>query len=238
MSFGWNPWHGCHKLSPGCAHCYVYRIDQAHGKDPSKIEKNKDFDLPLRHKRDGSFAIPFGQQVYTCFSSDFLLEEADPWRPEAWRIMRARPDLEFFFTTKRVLRLAQCLPEDWGEGYPNLHISCTVEDQARAEERLPVFLSLPIKKRSILCEPLLEGLMLSPYLSPAIQGVSVGGESGPGARLCRYEWVLSIRDQCQRAGVPFAFRQTGASFEKDGRIYRIPRSQQHPQAQKAGLDTE
>ena len=236
MSVGWNPWHGCHRVSPGCAHCYVYRIDHAHGKDSSRVENNREFDLPVRHKRDGSFSIPFGQRVYTCFSSDFLLEEADHWRPEAWSMMRARPDLEFFFATKRIARLTQCLPEDWGDGYPNLHICCTVEDQLRAQERLPVFLAAPVRKKSILCEPLLEQVELSPYLCPEIREVVVGGESGPQARLCRYGWVLNIREQCRRAGVAFTFKQTGARFEKDGRIYHVPRSQQHVQAKKAGID--
>lgn len=61
--------------------------------------------------------IPSGETVYTCFSSDFLLSDADPWRPEAWAMMRRRSDLHFLFITKRIERLAALLPPDWGEGY-------------------------------------------------------------------------------------------------------------------------
>lgn len=60
-------------------------------------------------------------------------------------MIRRRPDLTFLFITKRIRRLSACLPPDWGAGYDNVHIGCTVEDQLRAEERLPVFLTLPIR---------------------------------------------------------------------------------------------
>ena len=88
----------------------------------------------------------------------------------------------------------------------------------------------------MICEPLLEEIELSSYLSAAIEEVVVGGESGPQARVCDYRWVLQIREQCRRAGVPFHFKQTGARFRKDGRLYTIPRSWQHRQAAKAGID--
>ena len=104
--------------------------------------------------------------------------------------------------------------------------------------RLPVFLRAPVCHKSIICEPLLEKIDLTPWLTPQIEQVSVGGESGPGARLCRYEWVVSLAEQCRQAGVPFHFRQTGALFEKDGKVYQIARKFQSSQAKKAGLDYE
>ena len=67
--------------------------------------------------------------------------------------------------------------------------------------------------------------------------MTAGGESGENARLCRYDWVLSLARQCGTAGVPFSFKQTGELFEKDGRLYRIPRREQHEQARRAGLTT-
>lgn len=233
----WNPWHGCRKVSPGCAHCYVYRIDAQHGLDASQVRRTRDFDLPVRKRRDGRFAIPGGETVWTCFSSDFLLEEADGWREEAWAMMAARPDLEFFFITKRIQRLGLCVPADWNGGYGNVDIGVTVEDQTRAEGRLPALADAPVPRAQIVCEPLLGPLDLSPWLGDGrISQVLAGGESGPDARPCRYEWVLSLRRQCRDAGVPFVFKQTGANFVKDGRVYHIPRSQQHSQAKKAGID--
>lgn len=235
MDVVWNPWHGCRKYSAGCAHCYVYRADARHERDASLVHRTQAFDLLVRCARGGAWKIPAGSMVYTCFTSDFLLEEADPWRMQAWRMMRQRSDVCFLFITKRIVRLSQCLPPDWGDGYPNVHIGCTVENQQEAQRRLPIFLDAPIRHRHVICEPLLGPLTLSPYLSQDIVQVIAGGESGQQARICRYEWVLALREQCRAKGVKFVFRQTGAHFEKDGRVYNVPRKLQHTQAQKAGI---
>jgi ADP-ribosylglycohydrolase len=96
----------------------VFRIDGTHGKSGGDVHLNADFLLPLRQGIDG-YKIPPGETVYTCFSSDFLLEEADEWRTEAWRMMRLRSDLHFIFFTKRIERLEAQLPDDWGDGYPD-----------------------------------------------------------------------------------------------------------------------
>lgn len=234
----WNPWHGCHKISAGCQNCYVYRSDAKHGKNASEVVKTSSFYLPIAHARDGSYKIPSGSFIWTCFTSDFLLADADVWRKEAWRMMQERSDCEFLFITKRITRFAECLPEDWGDGYPNVTICSTVENQAKAVERLPVFRDAPIRHKMIVCEPLLERLDLSAYLDDWVESVTVGGESGEQARLCEYDWILEIRRQCIEANVPFHFKQTGAVFQKDGKIYRIPRKLQHAQARKANINTD
>lgn len=235
---GWNPWHGCTKVSPGCKYCYVYRQDAMYGSDKSSSEvtKNLDFDLPIKRKRDNSFKIPSGTIVFTCFTSDFLVADADAWRPVAWQMMRERKDLMFYFFTKRIDRLSECLPEDWGDGYENVLIGCTVENQAMADYRLPIFNSLPIKHKSIIVGPILEAVDLDPYLNKSIEEVAVSGESGMDARLCDYDWVLSIREQCIRHDIPFSFHQTGAKLMKNGKVYNIVRRFQISQARKAGID--
>lgn len=233
----WNPWHGCHKYSAGCLNCYVYRMDGRHGKDADVVKKNNDFYLPIAHARDGSYKIPSGSLIWTCFTSDFLLEDADEWRSEAWRMMKERSDCAFLFITKRITRFAGCVPEDWGEGYPNVSICCTMENQAKANERLPVFREAKIRHKAIVSEPLLERIDFGAYLGDWVDGVTVGGESGEQARTCEYDWILDIREQCIRAGVPFHFKQTGANFVKDGKRYAIRRALQHAQARKANIDT-
>ena len=232
----WNPWHGCHKLSEGCLNCYVYRIDKKHGKDSSVVTRTRDFDLPVRRKRDKTYKIEPGDLVYTCFSSDFFVEEADPWRPEAWRMMRERGDLHFFMTTKRIDRFLNCIPEDWGDGYENVTICCTIENQDRADYRLPIYRDVPIRHKMIICEPLLGHIDFCDRLGTWVEQVIVGGESGDCARVCDYGWVLSIREQCMLRKVPFSFKQTGARLLKDGHLYRIKRCDQHAQAQKAKID--
>jgi hypothetical protein len=68
-------WYGCHKLSEVCRYCYVYRTDGKYGKDSSFVAKTGKFALPLQRKRNGTYKIPSGNLVYTCFTSDFLIGE-------------------------------------------------------------------------------------------------------------------------------------------------------------------
>ncbi|MCQ2417635.1 MAG: phage Gp37/Gp68 family protein [Oscillospiraceae bacterium] len=237
-SFNWNPWHGCTKISPGCKYCYVYRQDKMHRStlSSSQCTQTANFNLPVRRKRDGTYKIPTGAFIYTCFTSDFLLEQADTWRQTCWDMIKERKDCWFYFFTKRIDRLEQCLPLDWGSGYPNVLIGCTVENQKYADYRLPIFKALPIRHKSIIMAPLLEAVNISEYLDETIDEVSVGGESGNFARPCHYDWILDIRHQCMEKMIPFRFHQTGANFIKDGKRYRIMRKDQHSQAEKANIN--
>jgi len=234
----WNPWHGCMKISPGCKYCYVYRQDEMYGAEvnSSEVRKNRDFDLPLRHKRDKSYKIPPGTLVFTCFTSDFLVDAADEWRTEAWAMIRERSDLMFFFFTKRIDRFADVAPPDWGEGYDNVIIGCTVENQATADYRLPIFNRLPIKHKYIIVAPILERVSVTEYLNNSIEEVAVSGESGAEARVCDYAWILDLRRQCVEKDIPFLFHQTGAKLLKDGKLYRIMRKFQISQAYKANIN--
>jgi len=233
----WNPWHGCHKYSEGCQHCYVYRMDAYCGRDPTVVLRTGAFTLPLKRDRQGAWKLSPGTEVYTCMTSDYFIEEADAWRDQTWEMMRLRSDLRFSIITKRIVRLHECLPADWGEGYPNVTLGVTVESQRQAALRMPLLLQAPLRRRFVICEPLLEQVNLSPWLDQRVAYVMVGGESGSEARVCDYAWVLDLRQQCLAAGVPFVFKQTGARFLKDGHLYRVPRHLQMAQARKAGIDT-
>ena len=244
----WNLWHGCTKVSEGCRHCYMFRRDEAVGNDPTVVRKTQAFSLPVRVLRSGPYAgaykIPSGSLIYTCFSSDFFHPAADAWRADAWAIIRNRPDCRFFMITKRPERIAACLPADWDDGWAHVTIAVTCENQAAADKRLPVYLSLPLRHPAVMIEPMLSPVDLRPYFEqyrtqegrPVIASVSVGGESGPEARPCDYAWVLDVRAQCEESGVGFRYHQTGAKLIKDGREYQIPRALQHKQAKKAQLD--
>ena len=233
----WNLWHGCHKLSAGCKHCYVYRGDAKRDVVSSVVTQTKNFDLPIRHKRDGEYKIPSGTLVYTCFTSDFLVEDADSWRNEAWAMIRQRSDLHFMMITKRIDRLSQCLPEDWGDGYDHVTICCTIENQDCADYRLPIYKALPIKHKILICEPLLEKIDLRPYhIGDWVEQVVAGGESGYDARPCNYDWILELRNVCQESNVSFWFKQTGSKFIKDEKLYHIKRQFQHSQARKSELN--
>ncbi|MDE6886688.1 MAG: phage Gp37/Gp68 family protein [Helicobacteraceae bacterium] len=238
-SFRYNPWHGCFKVSVGCKNCFIYTIDSMHQKDSKNIYKTKNFYLPIIKNRSGNYKIPSNSFVWMCFSSDFLLKEADLWRNEVWEMIAKRKDVEFAFFTKRIERLESCLPDDWGDGYKNVIVGLSVENQVLADKRLPIFINLPIKRRWIIAAPLLEALKLEKYLQRnKIEAVGVGGERALNARICDYSWVLDIRGQCERAGVGFYFHQTGSRFKKDNKIYKIKNYLQQSQAKKAGIDIE
>ena len=174
--FIWNPWHGCKKYSDGCRNCYVYRRDERVGRDASLVTKNKAFALPLAVDRQGSYKIPAGSTVYVCMTGDFFMDHplVSVWRDEVWAIIRQRMDVSFTIITKRIVRFYDCLPDDWGDGYDNVIIGCTVENQAMADYRLPVFKSLPIKHRSIIVSPIIERVDISKYLDGTVEEVSTG----------------------------------------------------------------
>ncbi len=234
----WNPWHGCHKISAGCKNCYVYRRDAEFGKDSSIVTKTANFDLPLKKNRQKEYKLsPEAEPVYTCMTSDFFVKDADEWRPEAWRMIRMRSDLHFVIITKRIHRFMQCIPDDWGEGYENVTIMCTCENQSTADYRLPIFLEAPIRHRTVIHEPMLEEIHIEKYLETGkIEQVTCGGESGDEARVCDFGWVLTSMEQCVKYDVPFYFKQTGAVFKKGEKIYRIDRKDQMKQAERAGVN--
>lgn len=234
----WNPWHGCTKYSEGCRFCYVYRQDEQRGSEiaSSLCRKTQAFQLPVRRKRDGSYKVEPGSIVFTCFSSDFLLKDADAWRGACWQMIKERSDCYFYFFTKRISRFMECIPDDWGDGYDNVLVGCTCENQECADYRLPIFIKLPIKHKSIIIGPMLTAVDLSGYLTEDIEEVSCSGESGLNVRPLYYDWVLDVRRQCMEKNIPFLFHQTGAYFVKDGKTYHIPRREQIAQAKKAGID--
>jgi len=233
----WNLWHGCRKLSEGCRNCYVYRRDAKHDIDSTIVRKTKNFDLPVQKRRNGTYKIPAGTQVYTCFTSDFFVEDADEWRSEAWEMIRQRSDLHFLMITKRIDRLAASVPDDWEAGYEHVTICCTIENQDRTDYRLPIYKAAPIRHKILICEPLLGRIDLRSYdIGTWVEQVVVGGESGIEARPCYFDWVLHLREVCVENNVSFWFKQTGATFIKDGRQYHIRRQLQHSQAQRAGIN--
>ena len=239
----WNPWHGCARVSEGCDNCYMYYMDGQRGVDPSVISKNKSsFDYPLQRHRDGSYKVRAGELIRICMTSDFLLPEADAWRPEVWNIIRQRPDVKFFILTKRPERLSTCLPEDWSDGWPNVMLNVTCENQRRANERIPLLLATPAAHRGVMCAPFIGPVSIEEAAPgrlgkpDGIEQVIAGGENYGGARPCHYDWVRDLHAECVAANATFAFIETGSIFVKDGRTYRLRgKNLQSEQAWKSGL---
>jgi len=230
----WNPWRGCKKCSEGCLHCYIHKGDAKRGVVTGDIVKTKDFAKPLERLKNGNYKMKSGL-TYLCFQSDFLIEEADEWRKECWQMIKERQDCTFLFLTKRIERFMDCIPDDWGDGYENVVVCCTVENQKNVDKKLSVFQKLPIKHKQITAQPLIERVNMEPYLD-GIEAVTVGGESDKDARILEYDWVLDIREQCIRKGVSFSFRQCGTRFVKDGKQYKLQTKDLCKQARLANID--
>ena len=230
----WEPWTGCYKISDGCTYCYFYGpFSKRCGQN--NVYKTNEFDKPIAKTAKGIYKIQSGKIVATCFASDFFIAEADEWRTEAWAMIKKRSDLDFLILTKRIDRFNISLPNDWGDGYDNVNIGCTIENQESADYRLPLFLSYPIKRRFIAAAPLLGAIDISPYLG-GIEHVTVGGETGREARMCDHDWVLNIREQCVKADVTFWFKNTGSLFKRDGVVEKVNPFKQTSMAKELGIN--
>jgi len=224
----WNPWRGCTKISPGCAHCYMFTAQERYGRDPNVVTRTKTWRDPLKREREAAAANRI-DLVFTCSWSDWFHIDADPWRDEAWQLVKRCPHLHFQILTKRHERIADHLPADWGQGYANVWLGVSIEND-RFVHRADALREIPAAVRFISAEPLLSPL---PSLNlDRIDWVIVGGESGPDYRPMRTEWVRELRERCDSAGVSFFYKQSAAprtemGIELDGQIVRFyptPRS--------------
>lgn len=230
----WSPWRGCRRISEGCRFCYIHKGDEKRGVETEKIVKTDNFYAPIEKKKNGEYKMKSGV-VYVCFQGDFLIEEADKWRSECWAMIRERSDCHFIFLTKRINRFDICKPSDWENGYDNVTVGVSCENQQAVDERLPILSAQPIKHRNIILQPLIEAVNIDPYISKA-ELVIVGGEYDINARPLCYEWVLDIREKCVKANVNFEFRQCATHFIKDGKEYTLAYNQLGRQAKAAGID--
>lgn len=196
----WNPWVGCHKVSPACDHCYMYRDQARFGNDPSVVRKTgtATFDAPLRWKD--------GRKIFTCSWSDFFIEEADDWRPAAWDIIRMTPQHTYMILTKRPERVFQCLPGDWEGGWPWVWLGVTTENQEWFDIRYPELLKILASVHFISAEPLLGPIDLGDY---PVDWVIAGGESGAHARLTHPYWARRLLHDCVGNGIPYFFKGWG-----------------------------
>lgn len=216
----------------------MFYLDGLRGKYGGDIYRTRaGFRYPLSKDRSGRYKVKSGEMLRVCMTSDFFLEDADPWRPEAWDIIARRRDVKFFLLTKRPERIESCLPPDWGQGWENVMMNVTAENQRRADERLPILLSLPCKHRGVMCAPFIGPVSLRKYLETGlIEQVLADGENYAGDRPLDFDWVKTLRQECVENRGTFAFLGTGRRFIKDGRLYRIEGSEtQSRQAYLSGM---
>ena len=209
----WNPWQGCAKVSPGCDNCYMFRDKARYGQDPSVVVRSKPhtFNAPLRWNREAK-AAGVVRRVFVASWADFFGQESDAWRDDAWAIIRQCDSLIFQVLTKRHGRIATHLPSDWGNGWPNVWLGVSGEDQEWTDRRIAELSKVPAVVRWLSLEPQIADVSIVAWLtSGVISWVVQGGESGgPEARPFDVRWARDMRDACERAGVAYFLKQWGA----------------------------
>ena len=238
----WNPWHGCKKCSPGCQNCYMYFLDERRGVSykSDDVFKTRNFKYPLSRSRDGSYKVKSGEHIRVNMTSDTFVEDADPWREEMWDIVRKRKDVVFWFLTKRPERILSCLPSDWGDGWENVSMNVTCENQEMFDKRIDYLLNLPAKHKGLCLAPLISDIDITKAAaSPDVEFIGTGGENYYSPRPCDYAWVKHIADTCRQYRKNFYWYETGTNFWMDGRQYWMPNKQrQSIEAYFAGLNQE
>jgi protein gp37 len=252
----------CTKVSPGCHHCYAEAMNRWAGTGHDYTVPNLEeiefrlvnLDRPLEWQRSG-----WGGRVFVNSMTDLFHEEVpDEMIDRVFASMALAPDLTFQILTKRPGRMAEYMKDaDWGEDanaltdeyirplsgdlylahevvppLPNVWLGTSVEDQERADERIPLLQRTTAAVRFLSCEPLLGrinlgyrgagafpitplGQRVKPIEGrPEIDWVIVGGESGPGARPMMLDWVLKIIEQCEQAGAPVFVKQLGSDWAR------------------------
>jgi len=206
----WNPVRGCTKISPGCKHCYAETFaERFRGVKRHPYEQG--FDLRLVPEKLGEplrWRAP--KMVFVNSMSDLFHDDV----PEAYiaavaRIMVTAKWHTYQVLTKRSERLRELLNSSlaFAARQPHIWWGVSVEDRKYGLPRINDLRRANAETRFLSVEPLLEDI--GQLDLDGIHWVIVGGESGPGARPLEKEWVLSVRDQCQRAGAAFFFKQWG-----------------------------
>jgi protein gp37 len=209
----WNPVTGCSKVSPGCAHCYAETFaERFRGVPGHPYEQGFDLklwpdrlELPLKWKRSRTiFVNSMSDLFHEAVPDDYITQVFDVMDRARWhtfQVLTKRPE--------RAASLSQQLP--WS---PNIWMGTSVENQ-RWITRIDDLRDTGAVVKFLSCEPLLGPLALD---LRDISWVIVGGESGHRARPMRADWARSVREQCERAGVAFFFKQWGAFNEEGVRV--------------------
>lgn len=236
--YTWNPVTGCSKVSQGCHFCYAERlwpkVSAAEAKRLGTMPRPftdvrthpERLSQPLRLRRP--------RRIFVNSMSDLFHEDVPREFVElVFSTMAAAKRHTFQVLTKRPERMRALMSGDiLSIPLPNVWLGVSVEDQATADERIPLLLQTPAAVRFLSCEPLLGPIDLNRIpiprgtvecaggQLPPVDWVIAGGESGPKARPSHPQWFTSLRDQCASAGVPFFFKQWGEwlGAEQDGGI--------------------
>lgn len=229
-----NFWIGCRKVSPACANCYAGTLVQNRmGKSfypamdlgrvatdaDSPVWRTKTWRDPIKWDYEAREAGTVAR-VFTCSLSDFFLDHpgVHEWRRESWQVMRSTPSLLWLVLSKRwdlgSEYIRTCLPDDWGDGYPNVMLGATVESQVQVG-RIQSMSEIPCAGRFVSIEPMVGPIDLG---DAVLDWVIVGGESGSKPRAMQSWWARDVRNWCLAHKTPFHFKQWGEFDQAGARV--------------------
>ncbi len=218
-----NPWLGCQAVSPGCANCYAETWAKRYGKVqwgpgmPRKLTSDANWQQPLAWNRKAaeagerhrvfcaSLADVFDNAVDKYVDDDGVPSE---WRACLFTLIAQTPHLDWLLLTKRPENIEDRLPGSWDDGWPNVWLGISAEDQDRYDHRWPILADIPAVVRFVSYEPALGPLsMMNCDTFP--DWMIWGGESGPGARPMAPAWASEITVECLQMGIPVFGKQWG-----------------------------
>jgi protein gp37 len=215
-----NPWIGCQHVSPGCDHCYAETMmDHRYGKvewgphGERKRTSDENWKKPIRWNAEGrAFRREHGhrQRVFCASLADvFDNQVPSRWREDLFALIRECHRLDWLLLTKRPQNILKMLPPDWGDGYPNVWLGITGEDQLRFDQRWTRLQKIPAVIKFVSYEPAIGPLRL-PAHGPFPDWLISGGESGSGARPLKPQWIRDVIADCRHHGVAPFHKQWGS----------------------------
>lgn len=238
-----NPWIGCQKVSPGCDHCYAeammdHRYHKVQwGPHAERIRTSEaNWRGPVKWAKA---ANGIRQRVFCASLGDVFDNQApDGAREDLFALIRATPELDWMLLTKRPENMAKMLPADWSDGWPNVWLGTTCEDQKRFNRRWPILRDVPAVVRFISYEPAIGPLVIG---DARPTWIICGGESGAGARTRSMDpaWARALRDECTAASVAFFMKQMTRKrpIPDDLLVRQFPGNQSQRQARRKALNT-
>ena len=231
-----NFWLGCDQIAPECAHCYIDRTLIKLGREPwGRVYRTKTWNNPAKWQQQAE-KENVCRRVFTNSLSDFFHVKGDPWRTEAWEIIRKTPNLVWLILTKRPGLIASRLPADWNQGYPNVWLGVSTACN-QTLNKMDSLRKIPVHSRAlhfVSCEPLLEDI--APKIDfTGFKWVIAGGESGFGAeylwdangdwkkelysagrRTMKLEWAQTLLNKAHAQGIKYFFKQITAYKSEQG----------------------
>lgn len=224
--YTFNPWWGCSRISPGCVNCYADSTASRWGHNdlwrragPRRKLSDRHWGTPLKWERDAAAGDP-RRLVFCASMADVFERHPNPEiaamqageRARLWALIQRTPHLTWQLLTKRIENVPELVP--WGDDWPtNVWLGVSVEDQRRADERLPQINAIRARVLFASVEPMLERVDLTPWLAqpgrPGLHAALVGGESDAKARPFDLDWARDLRDQVARSDTKFFFKQLG-----------------------------